>query len=121
MHRLHDSLRPAIVSLLDRDPAFIDFVIEHIGNMMPADCQPALANAVGWIYASGQARALILHLETAEMLVEHKHRLHNYADRLRINTGIEHIRIYTPPIFVGEMFYDQNARRWHLDTTPIHA
>lgn len=88
---------------------------------MPADTQPALKNATGWIFSNGYQKCLVLHLETAELLVEKKHRLNNYADRIRCNTGIERIRVYTPPIYCGELTYNPAGGRWHLDTTPIHA
>jgi hypothetical protein len=108
-------LSARINQLIASNPGFVDDLLGHTIAMMPPTVQPALKGSVGWIFRCGRLQALVINLPNEELITEHSAYLHNFGQRVRINSGITQIRLMRADYYLGELRYNPAAGKWHFD------
>jgi hypothetical protein len=105
-----------INEIIAADPGFVDRLLLHVTRMMQPSIQSALANASAWIFHEEHGdRALVISLQSDALTTKHRHYLHVLCERVRVNSGIIHVRLMQAERPLAVLRYSPSMGRWFHD------
>lgn len=110
------SLRDRINEIIATDPGFVDRLLLHITRMMQPPVQVALTDANAWIFHGDRdERTLVISLQSDTLTTKHRAYLHVFCERIRVNSGVTHVRLMQADRFLGALHYSPAMGKWYQD------
>lgn len=109
-------LSDRINEIIATDPSFIDRLLLHVTRMMQPPIQTALTDAIAWIFHDNYGdRTMVISLQSDALTTKHHLYLHMFCERIRVNSGITHVRIMQGAILLSVLNYSPAMGKWYQD------
>ena len=110
------SLRDRINEIIATNPGFVDRLLLHVTRMMQPPVQVALTDADAWIFQGDRGnRVLVISLQSDTLTTKHRAYLNVFCERIRINSGVTHVRLMQSDRFLTALRYSPAMGRWYQD------
>jgi hypothetical protein len=110
------SLRDRINEIIATDPGFVDRLLLHVIHMMQPSVQVALTDATAWIFHGDRGdRTLVISLQSDTLITKYSLYLNVFAERIRVNSDITHVRLMQADRFLTALRYSPAMGRWYQD------
>lgn len=111
-HELSDRINEIIAT----DPSFVDRLLLHVIRMMQPPIQAVLTDAIAWIFHGNyDERAMVINLQSDALTTKYRNYLHVFCERIRVNSGITHVRIMQGAQPLAVLRYSPAMGRWYQD------